>query len=128
MPYDHWAAIAKQQGAVGVVTDGWFRRRWREKMGPPVRTWQANAGYRNGPGVVNGAVTIGGIVVNPGDIIVGDRDGVVVVPRENAVEIAKALDAIDKAEAATEKLVKAGKKKRLWDPAQFEARGVEYVD
>ena len=128
---DHWAAIAKQQGAVGVVTDGLVRdAAGIEKMGPPTfaRGLSPNAGYRNGPGVVNGVVSVGGMVIHPGDIIVGDRDGVVVVPRENAAAIAKELDAIDKAEAATEKLVKAGKKKRLWDPAQFEARGIQYID
>ena len=39
-----------------------------------------NAGYRNGPGEINLGVVCGGVAINPGDILVGDRDGVVAVP------------------------------------------------
>ena len=96
---DHWAAIAKQAGAVGIVTDGLVRdAAGIEKLGPPTfaRGLSPNAGYRNGPGEVNGVVSVGGITVTPGDIVVGDRDGVVVVPRESAEAIAKALTLIEK--------------------------------
>ena len=128
---DHWAAVARQLGAVGVVTDGLVRdAAGIEKLGPPTfaRGLSPNAGYRNGPGEVNGPVSIAGVCVNPGDIVVGDRDGVVVVPRERATEVAAALARVMRAEKDMEKAVKAGKRRRFWDPESFAHRGVEYID
>jgi 4-hydroxy-4-methyl-2-oxoglutarate aldolase len=128
---DHWAALAKKLGAVGVVTDGLVRdAAGIEKAGPPTfsRGISPNAGYRNGPGEVNGAVAVGGVCVNPGDIVVGDRDGVVVVPRDRAAEVAAALAEVIRKEADTEKKFKRGQITRMWDPAKFEARGVEVLD
>jgi len=128
---DHWAAVAKQLGAVGVVTDGLVRdAAGIEKLGPPTfsRGLSPNAGYRNGPGEVNGQVSVGGVCVNPGDIIVGDRDGVVVVPRDRAVEVAAVLAQVMKTEKHTEQQVMAGKRRKFWDPAKFAGRGVEYLD
>lgn len=46
--------------------------------------------YREGPGEMNVPVVCGGQVVLPGDILVGDRDGVVVVPRKDAEELLQA--------------------------------------
>lgn len=128
---DHYAAIAKQLGVVGIVTDGLVRDSVGiEQLGPPTfaRGVSPNAGYRNGPGEINRPVSIGGVTVNPGDIIVADRDGVVVVPRERAGAIARRLDQVEKAEAETESRVKNGEIKRLWDPDRFEGRGVIYLD
>ena len=116
---------------VGVVTDGLVRDAIGcEKLGPPMfcRGLSPNAGYRNGPGEVNTPVSVGGTVIFPGDIIVGDRDGVVVVPRDEAPEIKTALAAVKKAEVAAEKKVKAKKIDRFWNPDQFEKRGVIYLD
>jgi 4-hydroxy-4-methyl-2-oxoglutarate aldolase len=52
----------------------------------------------NGPtkalvGKVNWSVSVGGVAVNPGDLIVGDADGVVAVPREKAEEVVAAVQA-----------------------------------
>lgn len=44
--------------------------------------------YKNGPGAINVPVTVGGVTVEPGDILVGDMDGVVVIKPEDAEEIA----------------------------------------
>ena len=77
---------------------------------------------------MNGTVSVAGTTVSPGDIVVGDRDGVVVVARESAVEIANRLELVRKAEVRTEKQIKQGKLRRFWDPAHFEERGVVYVD
>lgn len=43
--------------------------------------------YKNGPGEINVPVCCGGRVVQPGDILVGDRDGLVIIPPEFAQEI-----------------------------------------
>jgi len=128
---DHWAAIAQQLGAIAVVTDGLIRDvAGIDPLGMPVfaRGISPNAGYRNGPGSINGTVSVGGVNISPGDILVGDRDGVAVVPLVQAEHVAERLIAVKQAEQATEEKVRAGEVRRLWDPAAFEARGVEYRD
>jgi regulator of RNase E activity RraA len=39
---------------------------------------------------VNRPITLGGVLVRPGDVVIADGDGVIVVPREHAEEVAKA--------------------------------------
>jgi len=128
---DHYAAIAKQKGVAAIVTDGLLRDAVGIcKVGVPSfsRGLSPNSGFQNGPGEINLPVSLGGQSVLPGDIVIGDRDGVVVVPRARAEEVAASLDRVRKAEANAEELVKAGKLTQLWKPAKFEQRGVRYLD
>ena len=53
----------------------------------------------------NVEVSMGGVIVNPGDIIVGDVDGVVVVPRDHAEEVLEMARDIDAREAEQAKLI-----------------------
>ncbi len=82
----------KLAGAVGVVTDGTARDTdevMTEKMPLYLRT--VGRGIRPGRNEVesvNRPVVVGGVLVNPGDVIVADGDGVVVVPREVALTVA----------------------------------------
>lgn len=46
-----------------------------------------SSGTKNGPGDTNIPISIGGTPVNPGDVIVGDVDGVVVIPQDKAAEV-----------------------------------------
>ena len=62
----------------------------------------------NGPGVVGAPVTLGDVYVRPGDVIVGDADGVVVVPYEHLELVLDRLRQVREAEARTEKLVRDG--------------------
>ncbi len=127
---DHYAAIAKAKGVVGIVTDGLVRdAAGIRAKGPPTfaRGIRPNGGYRNGPGEVNGPVSVGGVAVLPGDIVIGDEDGVVVVPRVHAERVIAALADVVAAEETLEERVERGEVKTLWDRAQFAKRGVEEV-
>ena len=62
----------------------------------------ANSPVRNGPGTVGFPVVLGDVTVSPGDIVVGDRDGVVVVPQSRAEDVLAALEGIKAAEHALE--------------------------
>ena len=103
--------MAKNLGVAGFVTDGLVRDlTGLEAVGMPVYCagLTANSPTRNGPGTVGMPIVIGDVTINPGDILVGDRDGVVVVPRTEAEAVLARLDGIKTAERALEAKVQAG--------------------
>lgn len=89
------AGRAAAQGVVGFVIDGAIRDvRDLEAMRFPVfaRAVTPAGPYRNGPGYHQKPVAIGGVVANPGDLVVADDDGVAIVPRDaEAGIIARAI-------------------------------------
>ena len=48
--------------------------------------------YKNGPGQINVPVVVGGMLVNPGDIICGDRDGLIAIPPHLTEQVAQAAN------------------------------------
>jgi regulator of RNase E activity RraA len=99
----------KTRGAVGVVTSGGARDTdeiIKEKM--PLYFRGPGRGIRPGRNEVesvNRPVTVGGVIVHPGDVVVADGDGVVVVPRAQAEPVARAARAVlDADKAARRKL------------------------
>ena len=82
-------------GLAGMVIDGAIRdvAEIREREFPMYARGVNHRGpYKNGPGEINVTVSIGGMVVHPGDIIVGDQDGLLAFPAsEAATLIEKAL-------------------------------------
>ena len=75
--------LLRSAGIVAGVTDGVVRDlREIVSNGLPVYAAGISPGipFKNGPGRVGLPVSVGGIAISPGDIVVGDRDGVVVVP------------------------------------------------
>lgn len=74
----------------GIVIDGPIRDIDAiQEMGFPVYATGVCPGgpFKDGPGEVNVPVACGNITVNPGDIIIGDPDGICVVPHQDAAEI-----------------------------------------
>ena len=65
-------------------------------------------GGAQGPGAINVPIACGGVPVNPGDIVMGDDDGVVIVPREDAERVADATDARLAGESRRRQLVAEG--------------------
>ncbi len=87
---DHRSLICKKIGLEGVVMDGAFRDiEENEKIGFPIfaRAVTSGTSTKNSNGEVNVQISCGGVVVNPGDIIVGDRNGVCVIPPEFVEQI-----------------------------------------
>lgn len=129
---DNYALAAKQRGAVAIVTDGVVRDiAGILRAGIPVfcRGVVPNSGYRNGPATINLPVSFGGQIVEPGDVLVGDRDGIVVVPKAKAAAIAEKLRHVQEIEAASQKRLAGGEKRSFWKPEAIEARGgVKYID
>ncbi len=94
---------ARHRGIAGFVVDGMIRDLPHiQALGDfPVfaRGVTPIGPLHRGPGEINHPVSCGGIVVNPGDIIVGDLNGVVVVPRMIADELIARLEAREAAES-----------------------------
>ena len=96
------AGMAKNRGAVAIVTDGLVRDAPGVRAtGLPVfcRGVTPNSAYATGPGTVGQPAVIGGVTVQSGDIVVGDGDGVVVVPRRRIDEVLIRLEAVRAREA-----------------------------
>lgn len=103
--------IAQNRGAEAFVTDGLVRdQNDIAALGFPAYAMGAtpNSPARSGPGSVGLPVICGGLPVAAGDMIVGDRDGVVVVPFDRIGETLERLAAVREAEAALLARVKAG--------------------
>lgn len=72
------------------------------------RAISAQGTVKETPGYVNIDITCAGALVHPGDIIVADVDGVVVVPRQDAAEVVRACEARLAKEAKNRERLKAG--------------------
>ena len=103
--------VARNRGAVGFVTDGLVRDiAALEALNVPVFAIGVCAvpPGRRGPGTVGLPIVCGGRPISSGDVIVADRDGVAVVPRERLAETIERLERVRIAEARVLERVRAG--------------------
>jgi regulator of RNase E activity RraA len=107
------ATTAKVRGLAGMVIDGGARDiEELEEIGFPVwsRSWvPATSVGRYVPVASNVPVTCGGVGVHPGDWIVADKTGVVVVPRASLPQVLKLLRQYDEKETKMVPLIKETK-------------------
>ena len=83
--------MASKKGVAGIVTDGLVRDvSQSQSTGLPIYALGTTpaAPTKEGSGQINTTISCGGVVVEPGDILVGDEDGIVVVPRLEAEKVA----------------------------------------
>ena len=105
------AGMMRNKGIAAFVTDGLARdRAGIVAAGLPLFAMGIcpNSPASAGPGQVGAPVTLGGVLVRSGDIVVGDADGVVVVPLADAQAVLARLRAVQAAEEAAEEAVKGG--------------------
>lgn len=127
---DIWLHEARERGVAGVVCDGLVRDvKGLLAVGLPVfaRGVAPNAGYKAGPGEINLGVSCGGVAIGPGDVVVGDRDGVVAVPLAQAAAVAAQLALVKRKESEAEKKLARGARFELWSAEALKGR-VRYVD
>ncbi len=109
--------VARKRGCVGFVIDGAIRDQsaFRRDAFPCYAAGVTHRGpYKFGPGETRCAVTIGGVVVNHGDIVVGDEDGVVFIAPAQAAAVARAARAKLADEARTLADIAAGNYDDSW--------------
>ncbi len=111
-----WGGLAtlscKNRGVEGAVIDGAVRdvdeiRALRYPIFSSGIT--PNAGDPKGMGEINSEITCAGQIVKPGDYIVGDESGVVVIPKERAYEIARRAKEVEKMESRLYEEIRRGK-------------------
>ena len=105
--------MAKNCGAVGFVTDGCVRDLVGiENVGLPA--WSLgvtpNSPHRSGPGTIGFPIQLAGLRVCSGDVVVADRDGVVVIPQAMLESVLSKLPFIRQSEAAADEAVRQGAK------------------
>ena len=122
---------ARKQGVVGFVTDGLVRDvEGILEVGLPVfcRGKTPNSPVRNGPGTVGLPIVVGGVAVRSGDVIVADREGVVVVPQQLLSDVFEALERIKADEAAAESAMTRGEGIVAQIRKLLDSDRVRYVD
>jgi 4-hydroxy-4-methyl-2-oxoglutarate aldolase len=103
--------VARNRGVVGLVTDGVVRDLEElEALNLPIFAMgvSPNSPGKRGPGAVGLPIVCGGVGVASGDVIVGDRDGVVVIPRARLSATLANLERVKAAEAAMLERVRGG--------------------
>jgi RraA family protein len=84
--------------------------------------------YKDGPGEINVPVSIGSVVVHPGDILVGDDDGIVVVRQADAAEIAEKARKKQASEDDKMKSIIGGTLNTSWIDKELAAKGCEIIE
>lgn len=117
----------KQLGIAGVVIDGAARDSLEiEEMDFPVFSvgTNPNGPTKMVPGRIGCPVSVGGVMVHPGDFVIGDADGVVVVEREKIEGLLPAAEKKVKDEAARIEAIKGGDTNAKWLTSALRAAGV----
>lgn len=128
---DVFIAMARNNGVAACVTDGMVRDiAGINETELPVfaRGLTPNSPFKDGPGEIGLSVAIGGVTVSSGDIVVGDRDGVVIVPQQDIAATIGALSAVRAKEMLMESGVKSGQKSPPWLSDALTVKGVRYLD
>lgn len=96
-------AVAQRRGVQGFVIDGVIRDVAESRgRGFPLFTRGLSPipGGKEGPGQINASVSCGGVTVSPGDVVVADEEGIVVVPGARVAEVLSRAQARAAADAA----------------------------
>lgn len=118
---------AQQRGCTGIVIDGAIRdvAAFHDADFPCYARAAIHRGpYKNGPGAVNVPVCVGGQIVHPGDIVVGDEDGIVTFPASEAPRLLDAIGQTVRFEDAIKAEIASGKVEQSWLAKAFAPHGL----
>lgn len=121
-------AYAVKKGVAGFVLDGAIRDAdaFLATNLPVFAAGVTHRGpYKDGPGEINVPIAIDGMVIEPGDLVLGDSDGVLSVPIDAAEDVYARTVAKGEAEARQMAAIEAGTNDRSWVDAALERLGCE---
>ena len=125
------STLAEKKGVAGFVIDGSIRDAGAIRAGsfPVFAAGVAHRGpYKDGPGEINCPISIDGMLVEPGDLIVADDDGVLCVPYDDAAEICKLTQTKKASEERAIEQILAGTSDRRWVDEALKRLGCEIND
>jgi RraA family protein len=123
--------LAQKKGIAGFIINGAIRdiEAFKNDFFPVYAKGVTHRGpYKDGPGEINVPVSIGGTIINPGDIIVGDDDGVVIVPSGEATYILELVRAQQLREKEILLSIENGTVDRKWIDEVLRQKGCEIFD
>ncbi len=123
------AGWAEKRGVAGIVIDGAIRdsETLAEWDFPVYAAGITHRGpWKDGPGEINVPVSVGGMVVEPGDLVAGDADGLIAIPQADAEAVIAAAEAQNRKEQASMAAIKAGTWDRQWVDELLKARGADF--
>jgi len=122
---------AMKRGLAGVVVDGAIRDS-DALRNMPLPIYAAGCTpqgpYKDGPGEINVPVVIGGIVIHPGDILVGDGDGIVVISPKDAPSVLEKAKKKFASEQVIFEAIENGTWDRTWVDKSLKEKGCEFID
>ena len=121
-------AHAIKRGLGGVVINGAIRDAAALRAGsfPVFAAGVSHRGpYKDGPGEINVPIAIDGMVIEPGDLILGDDDGMLCVPFDHVTTVLAATQAKQAAEVKQMAQIAAGTSDRSWVDATLKRLGCE---
>jgi RraA family protein len=114
---ENMGRYAVSRGIAGIVIDGAIRDR-AGLAGLPIPVYARgvtpNGPWKLGPGEIGYPIAVGGIAIAPGDLVVGDEDGVIVLPRAEAQSIIVKAQARVEAEARSARQITEQTWPRAW--------------
>lgn len=127
---DIMTTLAKRNGIAGFVINGAIRDA-EDIRASGIKVFAAGVThrgpYKDGPGEINVPVAIDGMVVEPGDLLIGDCDGILCVPYDGAEEILAAAEAKQQSEQKEFAQIDAGTFGREWVDDALRAKGCEFL-
>ncbi|MBN7758186.1 RraA family protein [Nitratireductor aquimarinus] len=122
-------AIAKKRGVAGIIVNGAIRDadEIRRMDFPLYAAGVTHRGpYKDGPGEVNTTIAIDGMVIEPGDLVLADGDGVLTVPFDQTETILAATRRKQDAEQVEMAKIADGSVERGWVMESLQSRGCEF--
>ena len=123
-------AYAIKKGVAGIVINGAIRDAASIGAGdfPVFAAGITHRGpYKDGPGEVNVPIAVGGMVIEPGDLVIGDEDGLLCVPFDQVGEVYDRAYAKHAAEQKQLEQIALGENDRTWVLKSLTQKGCEFI-
>ncbi|WP_304204153.1 RraA family protein [Lactobacillus intestinalis] len=123
--------LRDQKKIAGIVIDGPIRdidnlQNW--KLPIYARSTTPGGPYKDGPGEVNIPISCGNVSVNPGDVILGDADGVICIPRKDAADVLPKAQAFHKKDEEKQIAFSKGDVDLSWVDKSLKDKGFDIID